>query len=80
MARYLVGIPDAGYIAVVRMTGPDPFLHYEDQTWSLRFGIYNTPGVATAQAKKVAKRRERPDTKVEWWIEKAETTWVRVNP
>jgi len=78
MARYLSEIPEAGYMAVVSQRWKCIGGKGDENGYTLRYGIYNTPGVATAQAKKVAKSNRSPGVTVEWWIEKAETTWERV--
>lgn len=78
MARYLEEAPDAGYIAVVKASRTDVL--DVTRTTTSRYGIYNTRGVATSQAKKVAGRMERAGLKTDWWVMEAQTTWVRVNP
>jgi hypothetical protein len=78
--RYLEQAPTAGYIAVVKTRWKCIGGEGDENSATYRYGIYNTKGVATSQAKKVAGRNKRPGVTVEWWVMEAETTWVRVNP
>jgi hypothetical protein len=79
MARYLDQVPEAGYIAVVKTSWKCIGGEGEENGITYRYGIYNTKGVATAQAKKVAARRRSSGVTVDWWVMEAETTWMRVN-
>lgn len=79
MARYLDGIPEAGYMAVVSVRWRYIGVAGDENGFMRRCGIYNTPEVATARAKKMADEHASYYRQVTWWIEKAETSWTRVD-
>lgn len=79
MARYLDQVPEAGYIAVVKVRWTCIGGEGDENGSTWRYGIYNSRGVAASQAKKVAGRMARPGHMVDWWVMEAKTTWSRVN-